>query len=76
MHYISALIDIYRLGTICRFLSGLYSSKYDGSAAPTPVPKTTPPIMDDMKRLRRRRQRSCKAKDLWTYKDDAIFSLL
>jgi hypothetical protein len=54
MHHISTLIDIYPIGYDLQIFKWLYSSKYDGSAAATTVPKTTPPIMDDLKRLRRR----------------------
>jgi site-specific recombinase XerD len=60
-----------RLNTIYKFFRWLYGSKYDGSAGATT--STIPPIVNGIKRLRRKEKSSIQAKDLWTYEEDALF---
>ena len=57
-----------RLQTLFKFFRWLYNLKYNESKT-----VSIPPIMNGIKRLKRKEKSSYQAKDLWTHEDDMIF---
>jgi hypothetical protein len=62
-----------RLQIIFKFFRWLGILKYDGLTAMSTTERIVPPIMRDIKRLKRKEKSSYQARDLWTHEDDAIF---
>jgi hypothetical protein len=58
---------------ILKFFRWLYNSKSGGSGVMTTTEKIVPPIMNGIKRLKRKEKSSYQARDLWTQEDDTIF---
>lgn len=57
-----------RFQTLFKFFRWLYNLKYNESKT-----VSIPPIMNGIKRLKRKEKSSYQAKDLWTHEDDMIF---
>ena len=57
-----------RLQTLFKFFRWLYNLKYNESKT-----VSIPPIMNGIKRLKRKEKSSYQVKDLWTHEDDMIF---
>jgi hypothetical protein len=62
-----------RLRTIFKFFRWLYSLKHDRLVAITTTERIVPPILMEIKRLKRKEKSSYQTRDLWTHEDDAIF---
>lgn len=58
-----------RYQALFKFFGWLYNLKYDDESKKVSIP----PVMNGIKRLRRKEKSSYQAKDLWTQEDDAIF---
>lgn len=58
-----------RFQILFKFFKWLYNSKYDDDSKKVFIP----PVMNGIKRLKRKEKSSYQVKDLWTQEDDAIF---
>ena len=58
-----------RYQALFKFFGWLYNLKFDDESKKVSIP----PVMNGIKRLRRKEKSSYQAKDLWTQEDDAIF---
>jgi integrase/recombinase XerD len=58
-----------RYQILFKFFKWLYNLKYDDESKKVSIP----PVMNGIKRLKRKEKSSYQVKDLWTQEDDAIF---
>ncbi|MGH9976876.1 MAG: tyrosine-type recombinase/integrase [Nitrososphaeraceae archaeon] len=62
-----------RLMVIFKFFRWLDSLKHDKLTDMAATERVVPPIMNGIKRLKRKEKSPYQAKDLWTHEDDALF---